>query len=156
MIAMCFSCNSTINAQEKSKVKTDFSAVREKLKPIVYGTGDFAKGGPAFSDFIWSTDATYMSSANGCHTIQVRVLITYEGQTSLVASDIVVVCEPKVKAAELQQHRADNKYERSCEGVLPDGNAVSKDNADEVYCLYELLTVNTDIYNSYKKTIAKY
>jgi hypothetical protein len=156
LIALCFSCKSKIIAQEKSKVATDFSAAREKFNPMVYSNNQAAKVEPTISSFTWSTDATYISSDKGCHTVQVRVFITFQGQTRLVASDIVVVSEFKAKSAEIQQQRVDKKDESNCEGLLPDGNFVYRDQGVEIYCLYELLTVNIDIYNSYKKTIAKY
>lgn len=151
MIALCFSCKSKISAQESSKVAPDFSADREKFSPMVYSNNQVAKGGPAVSNFVWSTQSDFISASGGCYKVQVRVYLTYQGQKTLVASDDVNIGDSCPIA-----RNSGTTNDSSCEGVLPDGNVVIKDNGDAIYCLYELLIVNIDIYNSYKKTIAKY
>ena len=150
MIALCFSCKSKVTAQEKTKALTDFSAAREKFKPMVYSANQASKGGPA-DNYIWSSESDFVSASGDCYVINVRVYLTYQNQTTLVASDNVQVgngCEQK----------RDSGYTNNseCEGTLPDGNKVIKLKTDQIYCLYELLTVNSDIYKSYRKTIANY
>ncbi|WP_396177268.1 hypothetical protein [Flavobacterium sp.] len=147
IIALFSSCDNQVSGQDNNKVTNDVDRLRAIYDPMVYGTGQFAKGGPA-SNFVWSTQSDYISSSNGCHTVQVRVYLTWQGQTSLVASDTVMIGENCPK-------RRLGGESDGCSGLLPDGNFVEKDNADEIYCLYELLTVNSDIYESYRSTIEK-
>lgn len=98
--------------------------------------------------FHFTVKADYISGDAFCKLVNVLVLLHEGEQVTLIASDNVKIGECGEKSVW--------QTSGSCSGLLPDGNYVLEDKNKAHYCLYEVLTKNTFIYESYRVALHQF
>jgi len=98
--------------------------------------------------FHFTVAADFISGDAFCKLVNIRVLLHEGKQVTLISSDNVKIGECGEKSIW--------QTSGSCSGLLPDGNFVIEDKNKEHFCLYEVLTKNTFIYENYRVALHQF
>lgn len=146
-LVSCISCENSdqeITSQdEKNREFAKEIVTPKNFDTIIFGNQNNQKAEPV-SDFYFTTQSDFINAVGGCYTVNVRVYLHMNNQVTLLTSENVQVGDcgggNRISGSE-------------CTGVLPDGNIITYSDDSNLYCLYELLTKNQEIYNSYRNSI---
>lgn len=98
--------------------------------------------------FHFTVVADFISGDAFCKLVSIRVMLHEGKQVTLIASDNVKIGDCGEKSVW--------QTSGSCSGALPDGNFIIEDKNKEHFCLYEVLTRNTFIYENYRVALHQF
>ncbi|MFD2916736.1 hypothetical protein [Psychroserpens luteus] len=149
MTTLIYSCEKE-NNEELVKIEQSAKLSKADMALILFGSENSRSGDlPFVADFNIRTESDLVSAEGGCYTVNVRVYIdnTETGQSYQVANDNVQVgdCPDQNRTSDTE----------SCNGTLSNGHNVIENGTNDHFCLYEVLTRNSEVYNQYLNSISE-
>lgn len=138
---------SNLVAQNNLEFAKNFTSSTEHFEAMLYENPKKVREQTG-KTYHFTVTAAFISGDDYCKLINVIVLLHEGKQVTLIASDNVKIGACGDKSAW--------QTSGSCSGALPDGNFVIEDKNKEHYCLFEVLTRNTFIYENYRVALHQF